>query len=118
EHRRLEPGGREELAQPLDSLGFLAAWLAERELVAVDVLDNARLHDLGRRIDDAADRALGTENVPLLAAAIHRFQPLALPGAAMAIEVPVGDTVIGRDHGRVVAEQWPHRFDRTGHRMR
>ena len=69
--RRLEAGGDQRLARARSRAPTrLAGRLAEREAVAVDVADDARRVDLGRRIDDAADRALGPDRVPDAAAGI------------------------------------------------
>ena len=68
----LKPAAAIAAAERLAPLGGAAVGLAEIEAVAVDVLDDARLDDLAGRIDDAADRALGPDHVPLPAARIDR----------------------------------------------
>ena len=62
--RRLQPGRDQLLARAACALGLLARRLAEREAVAVDMADDAGRLDLGRGIDDAADRALRPDALP------------------------------------------------------
>src|SRR5258708_16060785 len=66
--RRVEPGRDHDLGEPADARAEGPVGLADRQLVAIDVLDDARCDDLGGGIDDAADGAVGTENPPLHAA--------------------------------------------------
>src|SRR5690606_11556456 len=54
EDRRLEAGLRESRAQGLGTRQGFPRRLANGELVAIDMADDARLGDLGRGIDDAA----------------------------------------------------------------
>src|SRR6266446_2837579 len=44
-HRSLQAGGGEKLGEPRDILADCAGGLAERKLIAVDVLDDAGRHD-------------------------------------------------------------------------
>ena len=83
-------------------------------MIAVDVTDHAGRFDLRRRVDDAADGALGSELVPLSAAGIDAFQPRALICTPVLIEIPVGDAVDGGDDARARPKQRPHGIDNAG----
>ena len=61
----LQPARGERVGELGQALARLTIRFAETELIAVDVLDDARLRDLGRRIDGGADDALGTDRIPL-----------------------------------------------------
>ena len=96
----------------------LARGLAEREAVAIDVTDHAGRLDLGRGIDDAADRALRRQFAPLPAAGIDALQRRSLMGAAMPVEIPVGNAVDRGDDAGVRSEQRLHLLEHAGDGMR
>src|SRR6516225_3145191 len=114
EHRRLHAGRAEQAGQRFDIGRDRSGGLAEREVIAVDVTDHARRLDLRRRVDDAADGALGSELVPLSAAGVDAFQPRAFIRAAVLVEIPIGDAVDGGNNARAWPEQRPHGVDDVG----
>src|SRR5690606_15780899 len=116
--RGAQAAGAHDLAEALDTGGLLAGGLADRELVAVDVLDDARLDHFGGRIDDAADGALGAQAAPRLRTGVDGLERAALEGAAELVEVPVGHAVDGGDDAGVVAEERLHGVDDARHRVR
>ena len=77
------------------------------------MLDDSRLGDYRRRIDDAADHARGIYVFGNLSAGIDRFKLPSFPLAAVTIEVPPGNTVLHayyrcfRSNQR--SEVWGHR---------
>src|SRR6476469_7264472 len=78
-----------------EHLGDLAAALggdtvgrADREAGALDVADHARLHDLGRAVDDTADDAVGRDRAADHAAAIDALERAAGEWAFLPLEVP------------------------------
>src|SRR6266446_251124 len=73
-HRSLQAGGGEKLGEPRDILADCAGGLAERKLIAVDVLDDAWRYDFSCGIDDAADRAFGAQLPPLPSAGVDAFE--------------------------------------------
>src|SRR3546814_18785275 len=71
--------------------------LIEGEAVALDQPYHAGLVDLGGRIDDAADRPLRPDRLPLRVAGIDGRPPGALERSADTVAVPPGHAVeIGR----------------------
>src|ERR1700737_1946764 len=95
---RLEPAGLEHFDEPLHALGLLAGRFPEAEAVAIDMFDDARRHDLGRRINRAADRSLRPDRTPL---ATLRIDALELQIGILAFEtvkVPPRNAVLRRHH--------------------
>ena len=75
--RRVEAGLLQHVGEAHAALGDAADGLAEGELVAVGVPHHARLDDLGRGIDHAADRPLRPQRGPLPVVRIDAAQPRA-----------------------------------------
>ena len=88
----------------------LAGRLAQREAVALDQLDHAGLGHLGRRVDDAADHALGPDALPLHVA---RIDARACGGPRYGPPSPwkyhQGTPLTRHHHGRVRSQQRLHR---------
>lgn len=61
--------------------------------------------ELRRRVDDTADGPLGREHRTDRAARVHALDTLPVVRAAVPVEVPPGDAVLGRDHGRRAVQQ-------------
>ena len=120
-HRRLESGGDEGPAQCLHALATRPVRLAEGQALLAEMggnLDHAGLDDLARREDDATDGARRPDQVPLDVAGVDRGDAPTLVGAFQLVEVPPGDAVGGRDHGRLRSEQRLQAFADSGHRVR
>ena len=85
---------------PLQAPGLGVVQLADREAVPFDVTDHPGRDDAGRRIDHAADDALGLDPGFELAVGIEAFEPAAVEFAAVFLEVPPGQAVLnGQHHG-------------------
>src|SRR3984893_6141278 len=82
------------------------------------MLDHAGGGNLGRRINGAADRALGADRVPLPVAGIDAFDAAVRILAFEAVEIPPRQAVLGGDDGRVGAEQRFHLLGRFPGLMR
>src|ERR1700682_891513 len=114
---RVEPTGHHRLMQALHAGVFLSARFADWKLAAMLVADDPGGDHLGRREDDAANRAFRTQVVPLPAARIdtakvHAGQSL------VAMEIPIGNAIAcGNDAGRRT-EQREHRIDCLINRVR
>src|SRR3569832_1757943 len=117
EYRRLHAGRAEQGGQAGDVLRRFARRLADRKTITLDVLDHAGRHDLGRGIDNATDRPLGTEFTPLPPAGIDALQRRSLVSTTVLVEVPIGNAVDRRDDAGVRPDQGLHRIDRTGDGM-
>ena len=97
---RAEAGGSDGLGQPAAAVRGRAVDLANGEAVALGVVDDAGGGDEGRGVDHAADDALGGDVARDDPAGVDGFQARALPGAAVALEVPPGNAVLGRKRRR------------------
>ena len=104
---RLEARFLHRRTQLFATLGGPAVGLAEGELVAVDVLDDAGLDDHRGRVDDAAHGPLRPDGLPLPAAGIDAFQTVVPVGSLELVEVPPGHAVHGRHHHRLRTQQGP-----------
>ena len=83
------------------------------EAVAFDVLDHAGRDQLGCGIDHTANDALGRNMCADDAVRIHAPDTGSGQSCAVAIEIPIRDTVLHRHHDRVRAEHSRHlRCDR------
>ena len=116
--RGLEAGGDKCLRDRLDAIGALAGRLAEREAVALDMVDDTRLRHVGGRVDDAADGALGADPLPDAAAGIDGFDAGALERTAGLVEIPPRDAVLGGDDGGIGTEQRRDGVERRRDRVR
>ena len=94
--RRLEGVG-----QPFAPVAGRAVRLADREPVALEVVDHTRLGDGGRGVNDAPNDSLGGDGGRDGPVRIQPLYPPPVQGAAMALEVPPGDAVLGRYYGRL-----------------
>ncbi len=115
---RLEAGGDQRLGQRRRARRLLAVRLAEGEAVAIGVLDDAGLGHLGGGIDDAADGALGRQQLADYTAGVHALHAPAFVGAGELMEIPPGDAVDRRDDGRLRPQQRLHLLRGTWQRMR
>src|SRR5690348_6048110 len=102
----------------LDAGALVPGRLADRELSSMLMPDHAGGHDFGRGEDHAADGTFGAEHPPLPAPRIDALQSRPPGDSARAVEVPVRQSVAGRDHTGAIAQQRPHRFDRLRDLMR
>ncbi|MCY1201915.1 hypothetical protein D9M72_133880 [compost metagenome] len=117
-HRRLQVGRHHHFAEPGHAGRTAAVRLAQREFLAIHMLDHAGRHDFGSRIDHAADRALRPQAAPLPAARVDAFQRRARQLAAVLVEVPVRNAIdAGHDRG-FRAQQRLDQVDHARHRMR
>jgi hypothetical protein len=105
QHWRLESGLGERRRNGLDAFTFGAIQLAHGETISFNELDNARRGDLGRGKYHAAEDALDLNVGHQRAIRIHCLDPPALKFAAVLLEIPPGNTVLGRDHDGLVVEQ-------------
>ena len=103
--RALEAARDHRLAEREAPPGDRPVRLADREARPFDVTDDAGRLELGRAVDDAADRPLGRNRRRDRAAGIDRLDAPALVGPCEAMEVPPGDAVLRRDDGGLRAEQ-------------
>ena len=86
---------------------FAAVGLAEADLVAFGVADDAGLDDVGREIRERADDAARLDRRRDDAAGIDALEPEAVELAADALEIPPRDAVLRADDDGVGAEQRP-----------
>jgi hypothetical protein len=118
EHRGFETGLFHDFGNALDARRGRTVGLAQRELVAVDVLDNAGRGDLGRRVDRAADCPVRANGAPLAVVAIDRINAVALIGAGKFVKIPPRHTVLAADDRSLRAEERRHRLGRLPSLMR
>src|ERR1700682_4092704 len=62
-------------------------------------------HDLAGGIDDAANRALGSNRIPLHRTGIDTFQMMAFERAALLVEIPPGNAVHRCQNGGARTEE-------------
>ncbi|MNT14160.1 hypothetical protein D3C72_1491540 [compost metagenome] len=117
-HRGVQVGGHHHFAEPGHARRAAAIRLAQRKLLAVDVLDHARRNDLSRGIDHAADRPLRPQALPLAPAGIDAFQRAAGQVAAMLVEIPVRNAVDAGDDRGFRPQQRLHLVHHARHGMR
>jgi hypothetical protein len=108
EHRRLEPGLLEQLGELLDARGLRTVELAHRKPVALNVADHPGSHQLGGRVDDAADDAVDGDAGGDDAPRVDGLDPRPFVRPAQALKVPPGDAVLHGHDDRVRAEQAAH----------
>ena len=82
-----------------------AVGLADREPRALQVPYDARPFELGRRVDDTSDGPFGREHRTDRAVRVHALDTVAVVRAAVPVEVPPGDAVLGRDDRRRPVQQ-------------
>src|SRR6266699_2332155 len=95
---RLQAGARQRSRQLHGPGGDLAVELAEREALALDVPHDARAHQAGGGIDDAADDAHRVDDTSDLATGVDGVQMNALELSTVPLEVPPWDAVLRADH--------------------
>ena len=105
QHHGFQPGLDEDVVQFPDARGLLAVEFADREAVALDMVDDARRGRRRRRIDHAADQAFRVDMPGQDAGGIEAFQLVVVVLAAEPLEVPPGQAVLHRQHDGVGAEQ-------------
>ena len=103
--RALQAAGLEGLGDEAAALAHRAVGLADREARPLDVLDDARLDELGRRVRDAADHAARLDRARDDAVGIDALDDRPRVLAAERLEEPPGHAVLGREHGGVAVEQ-------------
>ena len=94
---------------------LVAIELAKREAIPFDMQHDAGSDQVGRRVDGAADHALGVDRPADHAAWIHSLQVDAVELAAVALEVPPRNPVLGADDGGAVAKRLAKSFRDRGH---
>ena len=104
-HRTLQTAGPHGLAERQAARRDATVGLADREPGAFQVPYDTRPFELGRRVDHAADGPFGREHRTDRAARVHALDAVAVVGAAVPVEVPPGDAVLGGDHRGGVVEQ-------------
>ena len=109
-HRRFQPGARQCLGEQMHALAARTVEFAERKPIPLNVADDPRRLQFGRRVNDTANDPFGFDigcNDPV---GIDRFNATFFEGIAVPLEVPLGDAVLRRnDDRRVVkqrAQQW------------
>ena len=117
-HRRLEAGLDEQLRKLRRAFAAAAVRLAQREAVAVGVVDDARFDDVGRRIDDAAQHLRRRQARGQRALGIDRLDDPAVEVPAELVGVPPRHAVDRRDDGRVRPDQGLELRHRRQQRMR
>src|SRR5690606_36487978 len=105
EYRSAEAAAFQDIGDHARAGRPVAVGLAEGELVAMDVTDDARLGDLGSRVHDAADDALGADQPPLAIERVDGAQAPALEAAIQLVEIPPGHAVLTRHDACVGAEE-------------
>ena len=65
------------------------------------VLHNAGFDNFASRIDDAANRSLGSNRNPLPPTAVHRFEMTSFEQSSVFVKVPPGDTVHRSNNGSI-----------------
>ena len=100
-HRRAQPRADDGRRDGLGPLRGCAVELAQREPVALLVLDDARLHDGRGGVHHAADDLLGGDVLGDDAAGVDALQPRAFPRAAVPLEVPPRNAVLRGQHDGV-----------------
>jgi len=98
--------------QFLDAPGLLAVEFADREAVALDVVNHARRRRRRRRIDHAADDAVRIDIPGQHARGIETFQLVIIVLAAELLEIPPRQPVLNGQHDGVGSE---HRIDVPHH---
>jgi hypothetical protein len=96
--RARETSGDHGLAEVEAALRDAAVGLADGEPGAFEVPYDSRPRQLRRRVDDTADGPFGREHRTDRAARGHALDAVAVVGAAVPVEVPPGDAVLGGDH--------------------
>src|SRR4029079_808545 len=85
------------LAELPAAVGHRAVRLADRGARALEVAGDARGLELGARVDDAADRALGRDRLRDGAAGVDGLDLASGVRPVDAVEVPPRDAVLGRE---------------------
>src|SRR5207302_1882980 len=86
-----------------------------REAIPFDMQHDAGSDQVGRRVDGAPDHALGVDRPADHAAWIYGLQVDAVELAAVALEVPPRNPVLGADDGGAVAKRLAKSFRDRGH---
>jgi hypothetical protein len=99
--------GLNERFELLHPFRFRTVKLADGEAVALDMVNDPRHLDGGRRIGDTADDLVAVYVFAQDFARIEGFQLLAFKFAVVFMEIPPGDAVLhGDDHGVVADQRW------------
>ena len=96
----------------LDAFSLLAVEFADREAIALDMVNHAGRDGRRRRINQAADDAVGIDLPGQDARGIETFQPVIVVLAAEPLEVPPRQAVLNGQHDGVGTE---HRIDIPHH---
>src|SRR5262249_48641884 len=108
----LQPSSDHRLAECGAAFRDRSMRFSDRETRTFDVPDHPWRLDLGRAIDNAADRMLRRYYGRYRAARIHRLDPAPLVWARHPVEVPPGDAVLRRHDAGVRSEE--RRNERSG----
>ena len=116
-HRAFQSGAHQQLAEQHGARGFFSRRFGNRQTVTIGVGDNARGFHFGGLPDDAAKGALGPQPLPDFSAGIDAFNAPSFIGAAVLVEIPPGQAILGKENGGVLAQQGLELVQHAGERM-
>ena len=117
-HRTAEAGRNQRVGDGFGPLGLAAVRLAKADAIALGVMNDARLGDVGREVGQRADDAAGLDRRGDDAAGIDAFEPEAVELTAVTLEVPPRDPVLRGDDHRIRTEERTQRRRQGGEAVR